>query len=852
MMLAASLQAGCPPKHTFKIENDAQTNCVPCPKDCSICYVSVSGSLNCAFCSEGHFLDVKRECKPCVKNCQNCIGPLLKHCKTIIPGYYYDQKSDSLQSCTGEGCAKCSSNSTCTACKDAFLQETTDADFHSNSTILAPSQNLVCLPCNVTNCVHCSEKHDQIKHNTFTSCSLCQNGYTLISGVCQRCPENCSNCKDETRECSYCENTYYLDKASNQCKKSETEHCLIPLPTGVCGTCESHFYLTEDKRCLLCATKLPKCSFCTARNNEVVCLSCQSGYTLEGEQCKACPENCLRCEGDRCLNCGFGFFIDESSNKCIKCEIEYCEMCKTKDVCLSCMDGHYFDKTEGKCLPCSANCLSCTGSANNCDSCSLSAFKLEEQIVSQQAAGNDFFSGFLGLFLGFFPPMKSMKVTHIQIVTKCLSECPSVHHDKPVTVDYTERKCVVSGSGHGHSIFSGSVHHDDDLHEKTRRFKAKYNEEIERIKRASLSMKRNKTSPECFHNGELRREVEADRAAYFVCECLPGYLGDNCQITQELYHETQKQLLSFLDAAQNQFADHNHHNKRKFVSTLLHISRFRIGHHVINRMIQLIDIFIQLDHAIDNRRDLYLLYDSLLLACYDLLEESRKSNRRVRAIDIGIQRKEEETFELIHKLIEHLEKSLEDHRYTNSFLEKGSQSYKSLDTFSFIITEFRLSHIDPEGVNFRTPNIDTSYNVVTNNRVSLEFNLNVEIAKLNNNMQIITLSAALFGNKLAMHRHKPLSNMVYLRFIDPNQTHREVKIHENGIKSFVIEFALNYIPAFDDIMDSVVCMGHYFNDSRLNVVGEVKAISPDEKSLVCHFYTNFEVRNYYFTVLIKD
>jgi hypothetical protein len=269
-------------------------------------------------------------------------------------------------------------------------------------------------------------------------------------------------------------------------------------------------------------------------------------------------------------------------------------------------------------------------------------------------------------------------------------------------------------------------------------------------------------------------------------------------------------------------------------------------------MIQLIDLFIQIDHELDNRKHLYLLYDSLLLALYDLLEESRKSQKEMRNLDIGVQRRDDETFELINEVVQRLETSLHDHKFTHSFLEEGSESYKALNTFSFIISEFKLSNFGPDGVSFSTPNIDTSFDIATKNRVTLEYDMRVDVNKLTANLQTIALSYTLFTDKFRNHRHKPLSNLLYLRLIDSNDLHREVTIRENGISSFIVQFALNYLPVFEDVLSNVVCMGHFFADPRLNVVGKAKEISEDEKTITCQFFTNFEPKNYYFLVLIKE
>ena len=254
----------CPEKHVFFVENDGQVKCLPCPEDCSGCYLHVSGKVNCGFCSEGAFLTDDKRCSKCARNCKDCTGPELKQCKVLREGYFLNAAANAIEECPVSGCQKCSDKGECFACKDGYFG-VASAESPGNST--SPTTVFEeCRLCEMPDCLSCGEKKSQIKGGTFNSCSQCKKGFTLVSGSCLKCPDYCESCQDETKVCLYCENGFYVDKSSNSCLLSSVPNCLIPLPTGVCNVCEAHYFLNEDKKCDLCAAKLPKCSFCAIRS----------------------------------------------------------------------------------------------------------------------------------------------------------------------------------------------------------------------------------------------------------------------------------------------------------------------------------------------------------------------------------------------------------------------------------------------------------------------------------------------------------------------------------------------------------------------------------------------------------
>ena len=113
----------------------------------------------------------------------------------------------------------------------------------------------------------------------------------------------------------------------------------IPIPNcyaltkeGECKHCESFFYLSNQE-CIPCAKKIENCYYCRGKEDDAKCIQCQPGFQLNENTCTKCPENCNSCSEEGCQMCMEGYYLDEEKKECVKCEIEKCENCNTKDIC---------------------------------------------------------------------------------------------------------------------------------------------------------------------------------------------------------------------------------------------------------------------------------------------------------------------------------------------------------------------------------------------------------------------------------------------------------------------------------------------------------------------------------------
>lgn len=212
------------------------------------------------------------------------------------------------------------------------------------------TKSVLCTACNIEHCRICKSAEDQLKNNKYVTCTLCETGYALVSGKCEQCPEKCSYCHEESRECQLCDKGFALTKQTNSCTPISLENCFQISDEGLCASCESHYYLTKEGVCEPCSKELQHCSYCTTGGEEFECASCRTGFSLNKNVCVQCPLNCDYCHEGKCTACIYGYYRDQESGQCTKCEIENCEYCEGKNVCRLCASGYYFDGKSLKCV----------------------------------------------------------------------------------------------------------------------------------------------------------------------------------------------------------------------------------------------------------------------------------------------------------------------------------------------------------------------------------------------------------------------------------------------------------------------------------------------------------------------
>lgn len=737
--------------------------------------------------------------------------------------------------------------------------------------------DVVCVDCKIDNCVYCSEKQDQVKQNKFITCSLCKPKFGLVDGRCQTCPENCRYCKEQTLECVSCEKGFQWDSKTNTCDQIPVENCAA-MKADKCGICDNFFYLDrEENKCKPCGKQIKNCTHCHALGKEVKCQFCERGYYLpnnasinnflislkslkdgvlldapveeEPNTCKKCEKNCNHCDNQRCYICKKGFYFDNKTGKCAKCKIENCDQCVSSKRCGICSPGFFIKGKNKQCTPCPKNCLKCSGSGH-CKSCPIDHFILLEEKISHSKSPN-ILSSILGMFLGAvaakLPPVE---MTQVEIHTKCVEKCPEEIDGQKVTVNLAERKCIVKSKDDQAPLPPVSLpflSETDSIYHNIMQLKFHYEEQIGHIKKVGLAKKPEngvQVSSECFNNGLIRKVFRGNLSSYFICRCQAGFMGDNCQITRELHNETQKKLIELLDKVKKKLPSMSKHDYKETLGSLILFNKFKIDASVITKILEILGFLLDRNNGLDNKKKLYVLYDSLILSVFDMLEDLRKARPRDQLGNSDIQKQEIELQKKIEQLVVLIETSLEDMDYSKSFLAKQKEEYIGLDTFSFIISEYPLN-----STNFQlsNPNIDTSFNTEESTEIDLLTKGDHPNSKYN--IQLIVFSVTLFN--FEFKKYQLLTNPLYFKFLDPSNSHLHVKNSDALIRGVKINFPLLFLPGYENLEKHLFCKSFKtgtYDNSTTN--GTVVKFDEDTGVVTCEYTGISSFSNMYFGVFI--
>ena len=347
-----------------------------CLEHCKTCYYP------CTECENGYVSEYGL-CNPCEKNCNSCIVES-SQCTSCKSGFGLVEKS-CVENCQ-DYCISC--NTPCTQCEIGYVA--------ANNGCAKCDEK--CASCQGTkeNCIKCAagyvKAEGQCKKGCIHHCSscddpctVCEQGYSPISGICQVCDEGCLTCTgNSTDNCTSCKKGYGL--VGNECKLGCADQCtscdspctqcgegyvaisgVCVQCQGLCKTCSGsaahcdtcvNGYLMETGGCV--KECLPNCDSCDSP-----CTQCALGFVPVNGVCSVCPEGCGICNPDKksCSLCNTGYILD--GRLCKKDCISHCSTCDTP--CTSCESGYLLN--FGSCYSCSDECLTCETYSYECTSC---------------------------------------------------------------------------------------------------------------------------------------------------------------------------------------------------------------------------------------------------------------------------------------------------------------------------------------------------------------------------------------------------------------------------------------------------------------------------------------------------
>jgi len=124
------------------------------------------------------------------------------------------------------------------------------------------------------------------------------------------------------------------------------------------------------------------CYSCSGRGEDATCLTCNSGFSLQGGECDSCPEG-MCCKAN----------LDPVDIGCEECNVIGTE-------CISCPNGEQ-PKPDGTCLDGPSSSSSSSSSSNGkSDSSSSSSSSSDSNSGSSDSVGTAIFPSFLVVLLG--------------------------------------------------------------------------------------------------------------------------------------------------------------------------------------------------------------------------------------------------------------------------------------------------------------------------------------------------------------------------------------------------------------------------------------------------------------------
>ncbi|CAD8117008.1 unnamed protein product [Paramecium sonneborni] len=318
-------------------------------------------------------------------------------CATKLTGYFWNNQQ--CVQCKQPSC-KCSESRGCDSCLNSYYYDSTIK---------------TCTPC-PKGCLKCCKSHEM----TQFICTLCQDGYIMINGVClyvhacsrisihgrcqkcfdqhflqetcQPCPNGCSSC-DSQYYCTSCLDGYYMaiDQQSLTCLTCNQENqqgcksCQLEDQKIVCQSClETYYFDQENDLCLKCPTG---CFTCQNPNQQPqICYSCLTGYLLAADDsyCENCQDqikNCMKCTTNEkgnnflCIDCYNGYYLASDSRSCIACDngTNNFRRCNSESLPTQCNVGYllFQDSQQYQCVKNSNNCYTIDNFQGQCSDCNF-------------------------------------------------------------------------------------------------------------------------------------------------------------------------------------------------------------------------------------------------------------------------------------------------------------------------------------------------------------------------------------------------------------------------------------------------------------------------------------------------
>lgn len=401
---------------------------------------------------------------------------------------------------------------------------------------------------------------------------------------------------------------------------------------------------------------------------------------------------------------------------------------------------------------------------------------------------------------------------------------------------------------------SAVVSHRGDIHKELTKLYRGYTEEIIRTKSYSRQDLKTGHHIQCSFKGKLFKSIHGNGSSYFACKCEEGFLGENCELSRELYDTMQRKLLMILRDLDSEIKIHWDLHSKHFLDSMSTIAEFKLSRKLIKKSLNV------LKHALIEHKDhsykkkLMKVFDLLLSQLLDLGADARSlgTGSSVKLVtDSTTEREMSKINRLTTAAIQLLEDAIEDKNPFNSVIEDHKRSSHSIHSKAFTLSEIKIAaYNQTTGFGFPNPVSMPGSGHHRINHIYLFLTDQKDIPFSIFNLQVLAIASSFFEHELLAKNKVAVSNFLYLRYLDPKYGHREVTHKEVKMQSFDISFVLNFVPAFENVLDNVDCVAFNFATGS-ELYGQSISFDEDRMVLTCKFHAYFNLSKYYFAVSMK-
>ncbi|CAG9336175.1 unnamed protein product [Blepharisma stoltei] len=185
-----------------------------------------------------------------------------------------------------------------------------------------------------------------------------------LTAACTNGENNCQTCASATL-CGTCLLSNTIPDINGGCTQTYLKNCALVSSDTVCSACKAGYY----QGCKSCSDLIPGCTACS---DDGRCVTCGSGYLLDGmtSTCMACSNPlCDSCPNNMCIKCKSGYFADGSTCKDCPSYMTGCQECSNSDKCTKCVTGYILNENSQCTQSSIPNCIALNSGTMLCVTC---------------------------------------------------------------------------------------------------------------------------------------------------------------------------------------------------------------------------------------------------------------------------------------------------------------------------------------------------------------------------------------------------------------------------------------------------------------------------------------------------